>query len=282
MSITFHGDCSIFGNDRALSLGNNTFIYVAPYSTLSITGVNLYNISDQNIFCADNTSKIVFKDSNLFFDSDFTFSTGAFEVYGDVMFNGNAIVAYQSSMTSTINSNSCLRLNSGVEFKYDPEVFETKQTTTLGRQDLLYFENNTSVLWLDGGILKTNITGIELKKGKMVIQNNSCMCSEGKGGIIIGNNSADDDFAFEFLSGSKLDILRGVLVYKNIDGASWNMPDENSIMQMYANTRLTLYQNLDIGNGLVNFASGSSLFLEQGKNIFGRTNVLGNLYKKEF
>ena len=163
------GHCAINGNGHSINVANGEMI-VASASDLTLFSVKLSSISGSKIRCQDDTSKLILQDAMWTQDGSTTFTSGALLFMNKVTMGGNATFAYQSSQTSTVLAESILQLDEDFTFSYDPIVVASKQ--------LFAFEDETSVLCLNGGSLHATTTGLVLTNGCLFVQENSFISSE--------------------------------------------------------------------------------------------------------
>ncbi len=271
-SIHFQGDCVINGNGNILQLSSTTSLVVEPGATLCLEDMTIKGISGGNIQCQSDTSAIHLRDVNWVQDGDFTFTVGSLKFSNDIEMSGDALFAYQSLQTSTLASKSKLTLSPLFTFSYDP-LDGTSNA-------LLAFEDATSLLELDGATIHTSNSGLQLKKGKLQVSRDSFFETDDTNGITIGNRELSQDFACDILSGSVLQLSTGVLNYKNTQAASWKMISERSWLKMMSETTLRLYENMDLGLGVLRAEGNVVLGRVFGKDVTGTVVSMGRLMKE--
>ena len=290
---SFSGDSVLCGNSNILCLSCLDSITVRPRTNLLIKDVVLYGISDNKIRCLTDDSTIFLQNVKWIQDGDFTFTRGSLIFLDDVEFIGDGKkFIYQSQMTSTIKQNTIVHLSSGFTFSYDPVV---------DRKDLLKFEDDTSVIYLDGGNLYASYKGLNLEKGRIIVDKNSIIMGEERswfhstptdtfdfdgitytnydysygvsGEINIGNNVSDNDFKINILNGSCLTLFDGRFNYKNINLKSFNFINNSSILKVGDATTLNLEQILDITPGKVFLHKRSKLQKSGSSYLIGPTFI---------
>jgi len=211
-------------------------------------------------------------------DSDFTFSQGALQIDRLFDLDGGCKFIYQSPQTSIITKNSTFILENNVTFSYDP-IFANNQK-------LISFHDQSSVIYLNGGTLHTTVTGLHLLKGTMLVEKFSTISAEFlineetfetiSGGIIFGDNNADDDFSCKIINGAILNLAEGDLIYRNVLPTSWNMTNVGSILRMQPFTRLILEQTINTGEGRVQLATSSVVQRNNNHRLIGSREVVVN------
>jgi hypothetical protein len=286
-SVRFRGDyCSLDANGKKLSFAGTGGITLENGVTLTIKDATILNVSESKICCLDNECKIVFDNVKLIQSGNLTFSLGAFEIYGKCSFVGPYTFAYQTNKTSTIYADSSLKLDTGFTFSYDPTV---EACTTL-----LAFEDQTSYLRLDNATLHTTATGLQLTKGKLFVKGDCTFSSEREVkpilvdpvngiyfdeivdvGITFGDNNADNDFIYEILPSSQIKLTQGRFINKNVNESSLVASHHSSMLWIGSGTKLTLYNNLNINNGIVVLGDDTQVERADGKRLRGSVYALG-------
>ena len=276
---TFEGASMLCGNGNILYLESGGSIVVRPESSLLLKNITIKNVSENKIRCLDDTGSLIFHDVRWIQDGNYSFTRGAFEVLGDLVFKGSYNFAYQTCKTSTIDAYSTLFLDTDFTFSYDPAIVS---------KELFEFEDASSVLYLNEATLHSTVTGLQLKKGTLVVEGTSYISSEKHTyhddliideGITFGNDLVADDFVCRILSGATLQVLQGSFVYRNMSGSSWKMIDRNSILFVGSNSGLKLYQTLNLGNGKAIFNGQSILLKALNKYLLGPTSLQGVVIK---
>lgn len=280
-NLYFSGECVVNGGGHIITLEENAAILVEQNTSLILENMIIKGIAGNNIRCIDDTGLLMLRDVVWMQDENVTFSSGTLQFKNNVIMMGDNIFAYQAGQQSIILSRSTLTLDSNFTFSYDPIV--------IGDNVLLAFEDNTSKLVLDGATLHTTATGLQLTHGKLLVKRDSYLSSESvdtiieydteyetfEGGITFGDEYAEDDFVCEILSGAALHLNQGILKYKNVNTSSFIMHSDRSILKMFENTRLELFETLDLGPGLLVGEPNISIARASGKNILGSLNTAG-------
>jgi|GEM_PF-1156421 len=282
-TIEFSGDCIINSAWNTLDFANTTLV-VDEGSSLRIEQAQLKNISGNKLCCRDAQGVITLRDIIWIQDGDFTFTLGAMQFNNDVFMKGDDTkFIYQSAQTSTLLSKSSIILDAGFTFSYDPIL--------VAQKELLEFEDATSVLNLNGATVHATATGICLCKGKLLVQRDSFMSSEREiqpgeffdtvidEGIMFGKSQSEYDFMCEILSGSTLRMKSGALHYRNVLPSSWQMQTVSSVLEINSNTRLNLYENLNLGVGRLTLLNNSIIGRVPTKNITGSLQPFGTVLR---
>ncbi len=237
-------------------------------SLLLKTGI-LRKVANEKLFCMDNISTITFQDVRLILDSDYTFSLGHFDVLNELKITGTHKFVYQSTRQSSISVYSELILDRKITFSYDPIGGNNKE--------LISFEDETSILYLDNATLHTTTTGLKLTKGTMIVDGVCNLSSEiynNKGeGITFGDDRGVSDFHCEILGGSVLNVSNGDFIYRNVEDSSWNMSNQNSILDINAGAYLKLYYPLSVGRGRAFLSESASYFKAPGACLIGSVSI---------
>ena len=109
---------------------------------------------------------------------------------GDVIFSGTSKLNYTSGQTSTIAHNATLYFDRDFTFSYAPRR---------ARTNLLYMNDATSMLFLNGCSLTMTRTGLALTQGSIVFDNRVTMSSQarnsGEASIISSNVNSFDELS---------------------------------------------------------------------------------------
>ena len=208
VTTTFSGLCTINGNGNKVYLNEDGSLNITSGSQLKLQNLELVNLKQTNLQCLADDASVIFEDCILTITSNYAFNTGSILFKGDVVISGTSKFTYSSSWSSTIDSYSVLKINNGSTFSYAPSV---------AARDLIYMEDNTSILYLDGCTLHSTTTGLRLTRGKLFIENLVTLDADGSAlseSICFGNGMASDDLDINILAHANLDVY-GELEYKN-------------------------------------------------------------------
>lgn len=257
---TIEGIHTIDGNGHILEFGPAARLFVASGSTLIFCNITIKNLSGTKISCLDDTSQVIFDNVKLVQDDDFKFETGSIIFRNQVDLTGGdgcsaaSIYSflYESSQTSSIDSNSTLRVGRGVRFELGNQDWQAS-TQPLG------FSGLTSVLHLDDSRLRVKDQGVQFKKGRMRVSDSSMLEVDTTYGFTVGNGmAAAQDFIIEIEGDARLTIDggvgQGVLYYNNYENE-----DKIVFVSLDATIRiskpngLTASRDLFLKNGTINF-----------------------------
>jgi len=280
--IAFSGLCVLNGGGNIFEFSEDASIILSDGAELILEDMKIKNVSGTKIACAGNDSVITLRDVAWVQDGNYTFTLGSLQLKNDVSMSGDYIFAYQSTQTSTLLSKSTLELDLGFTFSYNPVGVDSKT--------LIQMEDGTSILALNGATLHTTDCGLKLTKGRIKVLRDSFLSSEltatvdvyGRDiiideGITFGNSSLGQDVTCDICRGVTLWITQGSLNYKNVLGTSFNVGNFTSGLYMDENTRLNLYENLDLGSGIITLANNTTIGKKSGKMLTGAKNPKGIL-----
>ena len=209
VTTTFSGNCTINGKGNKVYLNERGSFNVASGGQLKLQNLELVGVAKTNLQCLAGDASVIFEDCIVTITSDYTFDTGSILFQGDVVISGTNKFIYSSSWSSTIDSNSTLIINKGATFSYAPSV---------AARDLMYMENDTSLLYLDNCTLHSTTTGLRLTRGTLYIENLVTLDADGDDrseAICFGNiNYTTSDLEINILAGANLDVY-GRLEYEN-------------------------------------------------------------------
>ncbi len=276
---TFSQDCVLDGNGNELTLGSSGNILVEAGSKLRLKNIRIKNITGNNIRCLDDAGNLILDNVRWLQSGDFTYDSGILEYYNRVDMLGTIATtfAYQSMHTSTIYSQSRLKLDSNFTFSYDPIFVASK--------DLLEFEDDTAVLALRSATLHTTVTGMNLKKGTLQVRGDCHIVAETEEvdiftmideGITFGDRTLASDVIVEVDASSSLHISQGSLIYKNVSSSSLLMLNELSTLHISNGATLRLFEDLPLGLGRLELQVGS-----QVRHSISGKEVIGSIFLVE-
>lgn len=281
-SLQFQGDCKIIGTGKFLDLSATGGLIVSTNGSLVLQNITVKNIGTSDIRCIDNTGKIILDNATWILDNDYTFTRGAIQFKNTNSILGNYIFAYHSQMTSTLLQNSRVTLAQNLTFSYDP---------LMGSKNLIEFIDDSSELVLNRSTIHTTTVGMQLKKGRMIVKNDSKMESEilvGEDddltdeGITLGDGlDALHDFYVQILSGVTLDIAQGSLIIRNLDPNAFSFINAYATLHMLSFTSLLVYHNALFTVGRIIFEDQSVLGVVPGNTLVASISPFGSLERLE-
>jgi WD40 repeat protein len=170
-TLHFQGSCKINGQGKRMYFDPGSTLVVRPGSRLIFEDIELQNIGDFNIRCLTNSAAMTLRNSMLILSRNYTFSLGSILFDEDVVLTGTNKFNYTTRLSSTIASQSMLFLDRGITFSYAP---------ARARQDLLVFQDASSILYLNGCTLHSTRTGLHLTTGKLFLDDKVTVSSEAK------------------------------------------------------------------------------------------------------
>jgi len=272
-SWTFSQNCILNGNGNTLTLESGGNILVENGSKLRLKNIKIKGIEEDNIRCLDDMGHIILDNVGWHQSNNFAYELGILEYYNNVIIDADipCNFAYQSCHTSTVHSNTKVKLDSTITFSYDPIYVASK--------DLLAFEDETSVLAMRSTTLHTTVTGMNLKNGTMRVRGECHISSEIEEidiftmideGISFGDRAQANDMNIEIDIGAQLKCTQGSLNYKNVHTGSFNTVNELSKLRMQDATTLRLFEDLTLGVGHLELQVGSQLVAAvEGKEVIG-------------
>lgn len=220
--IAFSGNSVLDGRDNVISFSPTFTLFVEPSSSLLIKNITIQGLS-QGQLLVDNSSTVSFQDVLLVLDSDYTFSSGRFEILKNLEIAGSGhSFIYSTTVTSLIRSflpsaatlvtSSTFACNPGFNgtLTIDPGVtFQYSSTNTTGIQ----FEGANAQWIFNSATFITNNT-LQLTVGRLVFDGKTFL--QGAGSLIIGDGfNAADDLTVEIKPAANV-IVSNTLIYRNI------------------------------------------------------------------
>lgn len=200
----FDGDTAINGFGNTLNLGFQN-IQIMQGGNLTIQNSSIQGLFENNLRCVGNAS-ITLKDSNLHTDRDYSFTSGSFEIAGDVVLSGTSTFNYLTNRQSIIDSSSAFILIGGIRFNYAPIT---------DNRDLIAMQDATSNLYLRGCEINSSTTGMRLTKGTLFVEDKNFFLNTGatslSEGICFGNGTFEDNLSLSILPGASIEVVDGIL-----------------------------------------------------------------------
>lgn len=272
---TCTGNIKIDGQYHSFDLGNTGMITVTSGCTLTLKNITLKNIAGANIYCVDDTARVILENVDVEFIGDSAFNFGSLEIFKKNKFKGGYSFSYTSSQAITIGSQSSLALDTDTTFNYAPVNNAINQ---------FIFTDKTSKLIFNNASFVVNAVGIDFVKGMLEVYGVSSLSALGFGGfnqgITLGDGSSGSNDTILLISnGAQLVIKAGSLNYNNVDNASLIMQNNLSSIFISTNAQLDVGQNMNLGQGVVYFADQSTLVTELGADIYGALVPQGIWYR---
>lgn len=163
------GTCKIDGNGKRLNFSQLGEIVVRGNGSLILENIEITNLTQSKLRCMTDSGSIIIRNSILHLDNYYTFSRGSIKFDSDSVITGSGNFFYTSCVTSTIASQSTLMLSDDATFYYAPEC---------PLKNLLYFEDNSATLYLDGCSIISTRTGLLLTGGTLIVDNHVTLSSQ--------------------------------------------------------------------------------------------------------
>ncbi|MBS1987763.1 hypothetical protein JST56_02110 [Candidatus Dependentiae bacterium] len=209
----FKDNCIIDGNGKSIVLKPTASIKVGSGGVLRFKNVALLDVSGNAIECIDDSGKIIFDQTSLNLDADYSFSKGSIEFEKAADFSGSYTFFYQTGLTSTIASHTRWSLQNNL-------ALSIGRKRGITDREPLYFEDQSSIVAVDQASLVVSSSGMALSRGLMEISNSLIIdmkSTSSNNGLQMGNGIAGQDFVFVFNPGSSIHFKNGHFVYSNLD-----------------------------------------------------------------
>ncbi len=168
-TVKFLGSCLLDGRSNNVILGDSANIIIGHNTTLTLRNVELSGIELSKIRCLDNSGNLILDNVQWVQSDDYTFTQGSLLFVNKVECTGQHVFNFSPTRTSTISSGSTLYFDLETTFSYAPSV---------PNKGLLWMNDATSILYLNGCSLFATRTGLELSQGTMVIDNHVTLSSQ--------------------------------------------------------------------------------------------------------
>ena len=205
------GYASLYGGGSRLTiLDDSSGIEVGLASQFAIHDVCLSGVSGNRLRCMVDESTLLFDNAKIILDNDYSFTKGSMSFYRDVTWAATVEWSYESAVSSFVHSEARLIFDRGLSWRYYPA-----STNKLG----LVFTDSTSQWLINGNSLDISSTGIQLTKGRFIIDDANTLIGNGSTlseAIIFGNGIASDDIQIELLPAAEMTLSSGIIDYQNI------------------------------------------------------------------
>jgi len=210
--IKFSGNSMIDGNGNRLTLDDDCEIQIASDSSLELKDIIIKGIKNSNIQPLDSSSTLSLNSVAWMQDGNFSFTKGHFDVIDEWLLSGDGYTfVYQSDQISTIQEYGCMNLDTGFTFSYDPSINSNL---------LLHMITDTSKFKLSDATLFATNVGLQLIKGKLIIDGNCSIISEAtmnSQAVQFGDGiDSSNDLTVQWLAKSGLEVSSGMVIYDNI------------------------------------------------------------------
>lgn len=178
----FKNNCRINGNGSTITFNTGSFV-IRPEASLIIENSILIGIDSNKLRCMTDNGSLTLRNCVLSLANNYTFSRGALLFDKDSIVTGSNTFAYTTVRTSTIDSESTLFLDTGITFSYAP---------SRANRTLLYMNDVSSHLYLNGCTLFATRTGLDIARGTILLDNKITLSSQARynaEGIIFKNDT---------------------------------------------------------------------------------------------
>ncbi len=207
------GNVKVLGRGQSLDLSNTASITIAGHSSaLLLDNVTLKNLRGTSLRALHSNSTVSLQDATLKLSSTYTFTQGHLEIVGDSKIMGDGqIFSYTSPQTSSICSRAMLTIDRNTTFSYSPHGSTNK--------GLIWMPDITSVLYLNGATLKTTTTGIQFKRGTLLIDGKVNLYNDSatslSQAIVFGDGVAANDANISIMPAASINLQTGLIDYRN-------------------------------------------------------------------
>jgi len=197
--IRFTTSAIIDGQGHSWIFGHNSRISVDNYVTVTLRNINLQSVRNHSDGSASINilgpwrSNLVFQNTQIQLDDNFSFTQGKMFIHGDVKVSGTSQFNYTSTQASWIKKDSTFKFDLNSTFSYGPVEAGWVPTGDEGRR-LIMMEDRTSQLFLNGATLRSTTTGLILVKGTCILDHKNFMYNEDGTGA--GATSLSESIAF--------------------------------------------------------------------------------------
>ncbi|MFA5075417.1 MAG: hypothetical protein WC436_04935 [Candidatus Babeliales bacterium] len=275
--LTFQGICSIDAHNNILELTDQANLNVKPNSTLSIKQTNL-QISNPGTFALENRSSILkFQDSEISLNSDATIGDGSLDILGDLVITGPYTLNYETTITSTIESYSTLKIDG-------ESTFAVGRNPTTSRPPLEFIDN-TSSLEINDSTLNITNSGFNITKGKVKILGQSIFdinSTDTNYGIILGDTTTANDPILEIKAGSELVIKNGSLVMNTNNNENLELYSDSSKLTFSDyQSSLQIQRGLNISNGTISPKTQNNIYVSDNAYLSANSIKFADQTTKE-
>lgn len=210
MPVKFEGNCNINGRGNKLFLTGEGSVQALANSNLILENLELLGLQSNNLSCVDNSASLVLRNVKMDLSSNLEFDFGSILFSGKVMVQGSNGFVYQSSLTSSLDSNTFLYFDKGSYLDYNPLSLN---------HSLLSFKDSSSCLYLDGASLVVSTTGLVLTKGTLLLDNDVTFSVIGNSfseALRLGDGNIDNDINIKVLAAANINVY-GPISYENIE-----------------------------------------------------------------
>ncbi len=226
-SITIYGTCIFDGNDNVLRIADSGSITIAPGARLVIRRTDVQGLSGAQIVCADDTASLELDNVIIEQEGDFTFGKGSIFFKNTVDLLGSYTFAYESYMTSTIDSYATLHVAEGMLLKMG-------RKKAIDYVEPIVFVDATAQLAFDNCDLLITATGAGFTRGKVSFEgqvNCYMLSNDNEHGAVLGDGDPDHDVTFYYVAGCQVTLQTGSFTYQNGNPNKINTSAKNALLR---------------------------------------------------
>lgn len=208
---TLQGTTTITGHGNSLIFSSEGSLVVAPNSLVRFKDITLQGIIADSIVCQDDSSQIIFDDTTMILDGDYTFSVGSLLCEHMVNIRGDHAFIYDSNQSSTIDEHSVLRINDYVTFELGRKYLLDDYYEEYVVEPLIFIDN-TAVLNLNNCDLSITSSGVTFAAGKIICEKDigiTIASTSTMNGLDLGDGTSGGDMVFELHPGCTVDFKNG-------------------------------------------------------------------------
>ncbi len=242
--MTFSGDWVVNGNGNILDLAYSGSIVIAKDSRVTFKNIGINGLQGTNIRCFDDSSQILFDDTQLYLEGDYSFTVGSFIIRHDVDLSGTYTFFYESVLTSSFCYCCHLNVCKGATFSVG------RADGYYGREPI-YFPNNNSEFILDNATLHITPSGMNITRGRFLARHDVTIDIETTctmGGLMVGDGAAGNDMICEWNAGSVVHVPRGHLIYNNVSPTNFTSKTKNTRFDIGEDFNLYLKRDMQLQN----------------------------------
>jgi hypothetical protein len=202
---TFRGQCVLKGYGQTLNIGPEGGIVVqGAGSSLILSNIKIAGVAGNNIRCTDDTTTLSLCNVTWSLDSDYSFTKGHFDVLTRFDVNGDAVFNYETSQQSSILYKSIMYVDMDTTFNYAPIA---------NNRDLIYMDDVSSMLYLNGATLASSTTGLRLTTGTLIVDKVNYIDNPGavslSQGVEFGDGTPAGELNVSIVPGGRIEVLSG-------------------------------------------------------------------------
>lgn len=208
-TVKFKGDCLLDGRWNRLIFDNKAHIIIDKGSRLHFRNLELDGVRSFNLECIDDAGVLELDNIRWVQTGDYTFTQGSLVIQNQVNFVGPHAFYYESSQTSTIQSDSAW-------FFSDLTKLAIGRKSAFSEREPLYFVDRSSWLRMDDSILSVLPNGMKMTRGTFLIDGEvkvDAQSTSTANGLVWGDGTRENDLEIKIYPGAALNLYKGHLTY---------------------------------------------------------------------